>query len=382
MEDRRDRPPRARGPALRPASWLVSGGRPGDPGSALNTPLVPASNFRLGAGRAYAREEGTETIASFERLLGGLEGGEATAFATGMAAAAAVFELLETGALVVLPEDVYQGVASLAADGAARGRWSVQRLPTTHCEAWQRAAGEADLLWLETPSNPLLEVADLPAIAAAPRRPGCRLAVDNTFATPLAQRPLALGADLVVHSATKFLGGHSDLLLGAVVTADPTLRTRIRDQRTLRGASPGSLEAFLATRGMRTLELRLQRATSNAQELAQRLRDHREVTRVRYPGLPSDPHHATASRTLDGFGAILSFEVRGGAVRADTLCQALELITHATSLGGVESTIERRAAWEGQEHLPPGLLRLSVGCEDVEDLWLDLERALARTRAV
>jgi cystathionine gamma-synthase len=227
----------------------------------------------------------------------------------------------------------------------------------------------------------LLTVGDLDVICAAPRKPGTILGVDNTFATPLNQRPLALGADVAVQSATKFIGGHSDLLGGVVTVRDTTLLGALRHSRELTGATPGALEAFLAVRGVRTLALRLARAQDNAMTLADRLSRHPEVTLTRYPGLASHPTHAAARRQLEGFGTIISFDVRGDASTADAVCAGLQLIRHATSLGAVESTIERRAAVPGQEHLPPTLLRLSVGIEAVEDLWADLDRALRAVTA-
>jgi cystathionine gamma-synthase len=253
----------------------------------------------------------------------------------------------------------------------------VARAEVDDTARWVELAGQADLLWLESPSNPLLTVADLPTVCTAPRKPNALVAVDSTLATPLVQRPLALGADLVVHSATKYLGGHSDLLLGAAVTRSDALARRLRERRALAGATPGALEAYLATRGARTLALRLDRASASAATLAERLADHPDVAVVRYPGRPSHPTHTVARGFMRGFGAMVSFDVHGGAARADAVCRSLQIIRHATSLGGVESTIERRAAVPGQTHLPPGLLRLSVGCEHVEDLWADLDQALA-----
>lgn len=214
------------------------------------------------------------------------------------------------------------------------------------------------------------------AICAAPRKPGALMAVDNTFATPLNQRPLALGATVSLQSATKFIGGHSDLLAGVATTRDEALWQALRKSRELTGATPGALEAFLAVRGARTLALRLQRAQQTALTLAERLERHRSVTCVRYPGLPSHATHAVAKRVLKGFGSIVSFDVLGGAEVADAVCRTVRLIRHATSLGGVETTVERRAAIPGQEHLPASLLRLSVGIEDAEDLWSDLDSAL------
>jgi len=339
-------------------------------------PPVLASNFELGSERAYSRDDGTPTWEAFEELLGGLESGEAVAFASGMGAAAAVFDLLPVGATVVLGDDCYQGVAGLAAAGAAQGRWRLVRVGVEDTSRWLELAAEADLVWLESPSNPLLAVADLPAICAAPRKQDALMVVDSTFATPLVQRPLELGADLVMHSATKYLGGHSDLLLGAVVAASDERARQLHERRELAGATPGALEAYLAVRGMRTLALRLHRASASAAELAERLAVHGGVAVVRYPGRPDHPSHATARSFMAGFGAVVSFDVQGGAERADAVCRLVQIIRHATSLGGVESTVERRAAIPGQTHLPPGLLRLSVGCEHPDDLWRDLQQAL------
>lgn len=365
-----------RPPGIKPESWLVSAGRASEPGAPLNVPLVPASNFIIGAGRDYSREDGTPTWEALEEIVGGLESGKAVAFASGMAAIAAVFDQLAAGAVVVLPDDCYHGVASLAAAGVERQRWSVQRVAVDDPAGWIQACGVADLIWLESPSNPLLTVADLEAVCAAPRKPGAIVAVDNTFATPLNQQPLNFGATVSLQSATKFIGGHSDLLAGIATTKDEALWHALRKSRLLTGATPGTLEAFLAVRGTRTLALRLQRAQQTAMTLSERLSTHHLVTHVRYPGLPSHPTHAVAQRVLKGFGTIISFDLRGDAEFADAVCQNVRLIRHATSLGAVESTIERRAAIPGQEHLPPSLLRLSVGIEDADDLWSDLDAAM------
>ncbi len=364
-------------PEIHVESWLVSAGRDSAPGAPLNVPLVPASNFIIGgggSGRAYARDDGTPTWEALEAVIGGLESGRAVAFAPGMAAAAAVFDQLAVGAVVVLPDDCYQGIAGLAAAGADKRRWSVQRVPVDDTDGWTGACRVADLVWLESPSNPLLAVADLEAICAAPRKPGNIVAVDNTFATPLNQQPLAYGATVSLQSATKFIGGHSDLLAGVATTRD--------DGSWQPRATPGTLEAFLAVRGARTLALRLERAQQTAMSLAERLEMHPLVARVRYPGLSSHPTHAVAKRVLKGFGTIISFDVHGGARAADAVCGHVRLIRHATSLGAVESTIERRAAIPGQEHLPPSLLRLSVGIEHADDLWVDLDAALRSVAAV
>ena len=361
---------------VKPESWLVSAGRAAEPGAPLNVPPIPASNFLIGQGREYARGDGTPTWEALEEVVGGLESGRAVAFASGMAAIAAVFDQLPVGAVVVLPDDCYQGVAGLVSAGAERQRWSLQRVAVDDTAGWIRASGVADLVWLESPSNPLLAVADLEAICAAPRKLGAIVAVDNTFATPLNQQPLEFGASVTLQSATKFIGGHSDLLAGLATTRDEELWQALRKSRELTGATPGTLEAFLAVRGARTLALRLQRAQQTAMMLAARLEMHPLVTRVRYPGLSSHPTHAIARRVLKGFGTIISFDLAGGAEFADGVCQRVRLIRHATSLGAVESTMERRAALPGQGHLPPSLLRLSVGIEDADDLWHDLESAI------
>jgi len=358
----------------------VIGGRGAhSPGSPLNVPPVLASNFVLGSDRAYTRNDATPTWEAFEEVLGGLEHGVAVAFGSGMAAAAAIFDLLPAGADVVLSDDCYQAVVGLAAAGQEQGRWSVTRLAPDDTKEWLGAAVHADLLWLESPSNPLLHVGDLPAILSQPRKSGAIAVIDNTFATPLGQQPLELGADLVLHSATKYLGGHSDLMLGAAVAREDELARRLRERRLLAGAIPGALETYLAVRGMRTLHLRLERATATAHELANRLQRHAAVGTVRYPGLSTHPTHSTARRFMRNYGAMISFDVYGDADRADAICESLQIIRHATSLGSVETTIERRAAIPGQEHLPPTLLRLSVGCENVDDLWSDLDSALVRS---
>lgn len=357
-------------------SWLVTAGRGKEAGSPLNVPPIPASNFIIGSGREYSRDDGTPTWEALEAVVGGLEEGKSVAFASGMGAIAAIFDQLKTGARVILPDDCYQGVAGLATAGADKGRWSVERLAVDDTESWIRACASADLIWLESPSNPLLTVADLGAICVAKRGPNAILAVDNTFATPLNQQPLELGASVSMQSATKFIGGHSDLLSGVATTRDDSLWHALRKSRELTGATPGALECFLAVRGARTLAIRLERAQKTALDLARRLEKHRLVSRVRYPGLESHPTHTTAKRVLKGYGTIISFELDGGADFADKVCLATRLIQHCTSLGAVESTMERRAAIPGQEHLPPSLLRISVGIENAEDLWNDLDAAI------
>lgn len=375
-------------PSRRPQTAVVAAGRTSGSQQPLNVPIVLASTFRAPLGptpsptqdRAYARDDGTPTWEALEAVVGELEGGKAVAFSSGMAAVASVLDLLRVGSKVVAPTDCYSGVKALLADGQEQGRWTAVLVDITDTDAVLAAASDADLLWLESPTNPLLEIADLPKLCGdsdrddAGRRRGPLVAVDNTFATPLLQNPLSLGADIVVHSATKFIGGHSDLLLGVAVTS-PELAQRLRRRREVAGATPGALEAFLALRGVRTMAVRLDAGQRSAGELAQRLSAHPAVGRVRYPGLPGDPGHGLAMVQMRGAGAVLSFEVADAAT-ADAVCDAVTVINSATSLGGVESTIERRGKLPGQEHVPPGLLRLSVGCEHLDDLWDDLTAAL------
>lgn len=364
------------------STWVIYGGRPTEPGDPLNVPPVMASNFRLPGDRYYSRTEGTPTQVAFEALMGGLEGGRSLAFSSGMAAVACIFHGLPVGSVLVIPEDPYHAVNGLAIEGEQQGRWTVQRLDLADTGAWIAAGRHADLLWLESPANPLMTVADLPAICSAPRRPGCLVAVDSTFATPLVQRPLEFGADIVMQSATKFIGGHSDLLAGVLTTRDDGLYDDLYHRRVRNGGTIGGLEAFLAIRGARSLSLRMEKSMANAQVLAERLEAHPEVARVRYPGLASHTTHAHAASFMQGFGAMMSFDVTGSGERASAFVESAELINNATSLGGIESTMERRALIAGQENMPPTLIRFSVGCEHVEDLWRDLERALAATRSV
>lgn len=363
-----------------PSTWLIAGGRNRNPGEPLNIAPQLASNFYLPAENDYSRAVGTETSRAFEELMGGLEGGHGLAFGSGMAAAHVVLNRLPAGATLAMPVDPYHGVKGLAVEAEQQGRWNVLRLELDDTDSWVAAAKTADLLWLETPANPLMTVCDLPAICAAPRKDGTIVAVDSTFATPFVQRPLDLGADVVMHSATKFIGGHSDLLAGLLITRSQELHEEFHGRRLLNGGTIGAMEAFLAIRGARTLALRMEKAQANAGELAARLDVSDDVARVRYPGLSTDPTHENAAKFMMGWGAMISFETVGSAARATAICDQVEIINHATSLGGVESTMERRAAVPGQETIPPSLIRFSVGCEDVEDLSNDLANAFANTR--
>ncbi len=340
-----------------PYTIAVTAGRPTGAGAPLNTPVVLASNFREGGD--YARTHGTDTSAAFEAALGALEGGRAVAYSTGMAAAAAIVYALAPK-VVVLPQYSYLGVRALLGEYERQGQIEIRAVDVTDTAQIAAAAIGADVVWVETPTNPTLDVADLPAIGRAAARAGAKMVVDSTFATPLLQRPLEHGAAIVMHSATKFIGGHSDLLLGACITTDDAVFDRLWQARTFQGATPGALETFLALRGLRTLPLRLDASQRNAAVLVERLRGHGAIADVRYPGT----------------GAMVSFIVAGGAAAADAVCATVTLLVPATSLGGVETTIERRQKYAGDAHVPPGLIRMSVGIEHVDDIWADLAAAL------
>ncbi|MFL6025366.1 MAG: trans-sulfuration enzyme family protein [Friedmanniella sp.] len=373
-------------PPLHPETVAVTVGRPEKAVDApLNPPVSFASTYvgshdpataELGYGRY-----GNPTWRALEDAIGALEGGRALTFSSGMAAAHAVLELLGPGSTIVLPHTCYLGIAAAIDLRGAKDGWTVRRVDIADTAAVLSAAEGADLVWVESPTNPTIEVADLPALGAA-LAGKVRLVVDNTFATPLLQQPLTTGADIVLHAVTKFIAGHSDALLGALVVRESdteTLQT-LDSVRRSHGATPGTMEAYLALRGLRTLPLRLERAQHNAGVLAERLVRHPAVRRVRYPGLPGDPGHDRAARTMRGFGSVISLEL-ADAGTADAFVDAAKIWVFATSLGGVESTFERRRRWPGElPTVPEGLVRLSVGVEHVEDLWSDLEQALEAVR--
>jgi cystathionine gamma-synthase len=360
----------------------VTAGRPEHVVDApLNTPVVFASTY-VGAhdtstGEIGYGRYGNPTWQALERAIGALEGGRALAYASGMAAAHAVLELMPTGGVIVIPHNCYLGVAEAIDRRAARYGWQVRRVDVTDTTEVLTAADGADVVWIESPTNPTIDVADLPTLGEN-LSPGSVFVVDNTFATPLLQRPLEFGADIVLHWATKMLSGHSDVVLGATVTrADDTQTFEGLDaSRRSFGASPGPMEAYLALRGLRTLPLRLAQAQASAQVLAERLAAHESVKRVRFPGLPTDPGHDRARRTMSGFGALISIDL-ADARSAEAFVDGCALWVFATSLGGVESTLERRRRWKSElQSVPEGLVRLSVGIEHVEDLWSDLSQAL------
>lgn len=352
----------------------IVAGRAPTPGGPFNVPPTFASTYRDGGELGYGRW-GNPTWSAFEETLGELEGGYCVSFASGLAAVSALLTSVPLGTTVVFPNNGYNGTRALLERLEKEGRLSTRAVDVVDTQEVLNAMDGADLLWIESPTNPLLGVADLPTILRAARDTGLTAIVDNTFATPMLQQPLALGASAVVHSATKYIGGHSDLLMGAVIVDESNRRDELVAWRTIQGSIPGVMEAYLALRGLRTLPVRFARQQRTAAELAERLDDHRHVDRVRYPGLASDPGFERASSQMGGFGAMLSFEVKD-ASNADQVIESLQLIVGGTSLGGVESTIDRRARWSGEEHLPGGLLRLSVGLEHPTDLWADLDEAL------
>lgn len=348
-------------PSLHPETVAIIAGRPPhSPDEPMSVPVHLTSTYVAGGSLEYGRY-GNPGWTAFEDTLGALEGGRCVAFASGMAAIAAVLDLVEPGGTIVAPRHSYTGTVGALKELEAKGRAKAVFVDITDTAAVATACADAAMVWFESPTNPALEVADIPAITRAAHEHGALVAVDNTFATPLLQRPLEHGADFVVHSATKYISGHSDVLMGAVIAASDAHAEVIVKHRSLYGAIPAPLETFLALRGLRTLPVRLERAQANAQELVRRLTGHPALEEVRYPGL----------------GAIVSIVVRGGAEPADALVQRTSLWVHATSLGGVESTFERRRRWPAEQPtIPEGLVRLSVGLEHVDDLYGDLVGAL------
>jgi cystathionine gamma-synthase len=333
--------------------------------------------------RVYTRAD-NPTSEHAERLLAALEGGGCgcVLFGSGMAAATAVFQSLLPGDHVLVSRVLYFGVRKWLAEFALTWGLDVEFTDTTDLAAVRAAIrpGRTRLVWAETPANPMWEITDLAAICDLAHQAGIRVAVDNTVATPVLTRPFEHGADLVVHSATKYLNGHGDVLAGAVLSPrrDPFWE-RIRSWRRTAGAMPGPFEAWLLQRGMRTLFLRVRRSCETAMAIADRFEGHPALTAVLYPGLASHPGHQIAARQMDGgFGGMLSIRLAGGASHAQAVVREVRVFRRATSLGGVESLIEHRRASEGPSSaVPDDLLRLSIGIEAPGDLITDLEAALA-----
>ncbi|MCS7324355.1 MAG: aminotransferase class V-fold PLP-dependent enzyme, partial [Thermoflexales bacterium] len=311
-----------------------------------------------------------------------LEGGAvAAAFASGNAATSAVFYALKPGDHVILPAETYHGTRLIAQRFAQQWGLQVSFVPMDDLDAVRRAfRPNTCLVWVETPSNPRLFISDIAQIAALAHAHGARCVCDNTLATPVLQNPLALGADLVTHSTTKYIGGHSDLLGGCVIAREhDAFFERIRDYQVLGGAVPSAFDCWLLLRSMQTLPLRVRAQSASALRVAHFLAQHPRVRRAYYPGLPTHPGHAIAAAQMrDGFGGIVSFELAGTEAEALALAGRLRVFTHATSLGGVESLVDHRASVEGAHSvLPRSLLRLSIGLEHPDDLIADLDRALA-----
>ncbi|MDE2183207.1 MAG: aminotransferase class V-fold PLP-dependent enzyme [Alphaproteobacteria bacterium] len=355
---------------------------------AVAPPLHASSTFlrdpdnQYRSGRSYARTD-NPAFDQPEQLLAALEKGEAAMlFASGMAAATSVFQALRPGDHVVAPTVMYWSFRHWLRDFADRWGLGVDFVDMTDLGAVKGALrpGKTALVWVETPANPLWHIFDIDAIGRLAHGAGARMVVDSTVATPVFTQPLALGADIVMHSATKYLNGHSDLLAGALVTRQKDEAwARIAAVRTQQGGILGSFESWLLLRGMRTLFPRVRAAAANAQYLAEALVKHPRVGQVLYPGLPDSPGHAVAARQMaGGFGAMLSIRVKGGEAAAIATAARVQIWKRATSLGGVESLLEQRASVEGPDTpCPPDLLRLSVGIEDKSDLLADLDQALS-----
>lgn len=351
---------------LHPHTAAISAGRPArEPGAPLNTSISLNSTFTAG-GLGYGRF-GNESWSALEETITELEAGHATlAFSSGMAAITAVFSLLPHGAPVVASDQGYSGTMALLRKYHEQGRLDVRFVNIANTTDVFEALIGAAFLWIESPTNPGLEVAELALIIGEAKKRNLGVGVDNTFATPLNQQPLVMGADISMHSVTKYLAGHSDLILGSLTVRDPALLPRLLEARTIAGAIPGPFEAWLALRGIRTFPLRFEAAQKSAALLVEKLRAHPAIESVRYPG----------------FGAIISFIPKVDSDGAEAICGASQLITNATSLGGVESTWERRRRWALEsESVPENLIRLSVGCEHVEDIWRDINFALSSSKA-
>jgi cystathionine gamma-lyase len=349
----------------------------GLPKARQHEPLLPGPQFAslyhlsgdpTGEGFEYGRY-GNPTWARWEEALGELERGQAVSFASGMAAVSAILlPRLSPGDVLLLPEDGYPSVRDLA------GRLPDVEVRTVPLAAFPESFEGIDFVWVESPSNPGLDVCDLAAACSAAHAAGALVAVDNTLATPLGQRPLELGADFSVSSDSKHSTGHSDLILGHVAVSDPALAAELHAWRRLTGAVPGPFEAWLAHRSLATLDVRLERQETTALALADMLAGRPDVSGVRYPGRPGDPAHELASRQMSRFGSVVVFDV-GTRERAERFLAGCELVAEATSFGGVHSSAERRARWSGND-VGEGFIRFSVGCEDAEDLLDDVRRAL------
>ncbi|MCA3565092.1 MAG: aminotransferase class I/II-fold pyridoxal phosphate-dependent enzyme [Methylocystis sp.] len=348
----------------------------------VTTTFIRDDDNQYRTGNIYGRPDNA-TIREAESIIAMLESApEALVFGSGMASAVACFLALAPGDHVIAPNVMYWALRNWLMTEGRHWGLSIDFVDMSDAKAVQAAVtAKTKLIWAETPANPLWSITDIAAVAAIARKAGARLAVDSTCATPILSQPLALGADIVMHAATKYLNGHSDVLAGALACRTPDAYwERIRMVRKNVGAILGPFEAFLLIRGMRTLDLRVRAASANAMQLAEAFARHPQVTEVLYPGLPDSPGHAVAARQMNGgFGGMLSIRVQGGEAGAIRTAKEVQLWKRATSLGGVESLIEHRASIEGAgSPCPPDLLRLSAGIESAEDLFDDLDQALKR----
>jgi cystathionine gamma-synthase/cystathionine gamma-lyase len=372
----------------------VHAGQPPDPVSgAVMTPIVLASTFAQSApgehrGFEYSRS-GNPTRNALEACVAALEGGKhGYAFASGLGASTTVLHTLKPGDHVLSGDDVYGGTFRLLDKVLAPMGVASSRIDMSNPDDVARAMRkETKLVWLETPTNPMLKIFDVAAICDIARKHGARVVVDNTFATPVLQSPLALGATAVLHSTTKYLNGHSDVVGGAVVTSDEAFAERLRFLQNAMGAVPSPFDCYLVLRGIKTLPVRMERAGASAAAIAERLVGHPKVARVYFPGLASHPNHAVARKQMRGFGAMISFVLRGGLDASRRFLSALEIFACAESLGGVESLAEHPAIMTHASvpadqratlGIDDGLVRLSIGVESQADLWTDLETALER----
>jgi len=373
--------------AMHPATLTVHvGNEPDEATGAVAPPLHLSTTFRHGpageriAGYEYQRE-GNPTNDRLREALMALEGGQqAMTFASGMAAITTLLESLPSGARVLFPDDCYTGLRMLFEEFLPERGIQATVVDMADLNAVRAAcAAPLAMLWIETPSNPLMKVADIAALAEIGHRAGATVVVDNTFATPLLQRPLALGADIVMHSTTKYFGGHSDVLGGALVFAkDDALAHKVTHRLHVTGAVLAPFSAWLTLRGCRSLGARMAMHCSNARKVADFLATHPAVERVNWPGLSTHPCHEIAARQMRDFGAMMSIQLRGGREAALAMASKLRVFTNATSLGGCESLIEHRASVEGANpRSPQNLLRISVGLEDGDDLVADLAQALS-----
>lgn len=374
---------------MRLETKAIHAGRGVDPSTgAVTLPLHLTTTFERSAdgsflsGYQYVRDA-NPTRHAFEAAMAALEGGHASvAFASGMAAITAVFEAHpRKGDRIVVPDDMYFGIRSLIDETDIGARFDFVAVDMRDLDALRTAvrATPTDLVWIETPSNPLIRIVDVQAACDIAHEAGALAVVDNTWATPVLQRPLELGADAVMHSATKYIGGHSDLMAGVVILPEASPMARpLRMVQHHKGSVAAPFDCWLALRGLQTLPVRMRAHCEGAQKLAEALHCHPAVQRVLFPGLPEDPGHALAARQMSGYGGMLSFVVKGGAEAAMAVAGRLQLVLRATSLGGTHSLIEHRASIEGPKSMAPaGLLRMSVGLEHPQDLIDDLSQALS-----